>query len=509
MKRRSRWQSFHRWAGLLFAVFLLVFCISGIILNHREAFAGCGVSRSVLPPAYHIKDYNNGIIKGTALLADSSLLAYGNGGIWLTDRDFSRFTDFNAGLPDGADRRNIRNVVRTPDGSLWAAAQYGLYRHDGTEWKEINLSGNHARLTDVTLAADGKGIIALTRDGAYRVADGKAAAIDIKAPEGYRPEASLFKTVWMLHSGELFGMAGRIVVDIIALVIAFLSVTGIILFILPYPMRRAARKALAAKAKRLGGIFKWNFRWHDRTGYWMLVLTLLIAVTGTCLRPPLMIPLVLTKTAPLPGSALDSPNPWHDRMRVIRYDASMQKWILSTSEGFYTVDTGFSGRPVRMKADAVPPVSPMGINVMHQENDSTWIVGSFSGIFRWNPQTGSVTDYMSGKPYERKSGGRPVASDAIAGFSADTRVPAVFDYAKGTPLFGPTDPKLASSPLSLWNTALELHVGRCYSPFLGPVSDLFVFIAGMLLIFILISGYMVHRRATRRKTKSTRQTIIR
>lgn len=52
-----------------------------------------------------------------------------------------------------------------------------------------------------------------------------------------------------------------------------------------------------------------------------------------------------------------------------------------------------------------------------------------------------------------------------------------------------------TAPMSLWNVALELHVGRCYSPFLGPLSDLFVFLSGLLITLVLLSGYIIsHRR---------------
>ena len=40
------------------------------------------------------------------------LLLYGNGGIWLTDSKASYFKDFNEGLPEGADYRQIKNVIR-------------------------------------------------------------------------------------------------------------------------------------------------------------------------------------------------------------------------------------------------------------------------------------------------------------------------------------------------------------------------------------------------------------
>ena len=48
---------------------------------------------------------------------------------------------------------------------------------------------------------------------------------------------------------------------------------------------------------------------------------------------------------------------------------------------------------------------------------------------------------------------------------------------------------LSAIPMSLWNVALELHVGRCYSPLLGPLSDLFVFLSGLLITLVLLWLY--------------------
>lgn len=120
------WKKYHRWFGLILSVFMLVFCVSGIILNHRQLFADCDVSRSILPPAYHIQNFNNGIIKGSIKASDDSVLAYGYGGIWLTDAKMKSWKDFNKGLPKngmteypkhGADE-GWRNLVRCHDGCL-------------------------------------------------------------------------------------------------------------------------------------------------------------------------------------------------------------------------------------------------------------------------------------------------------------------------------------------------------------------------------------------------------
>lgn len=494
-RKRTNWKSFHKWAGLVLTVFLLLFCVSGIILNHREFFAPYSVSRSLLPSAYHIENYNNGLIKGTIVTTEGKLLAYGNSGVWLTDSAFSRFTDFNAGLPAGADFRNIRNIAEGPDGTLWCAAQFGLYHYENGKWQEAELPGNRERLADVAIDSSDGTVVALTRSNAYLGGKDGFKRQNLASPTGFSHKVTLFKTVWQLHSGELFGTAGRIAVDLTALVIIFLCVTGVILFILPYSIRRSARERIQAKARRM----KWNLKWHNRTGYWTIVLTLVIATTGMCLRPPLMIPLALTRTAPIPGTALDNPNPWHDRLRAIREDSFGNCWLLSTSEGFYRVAKDFEGEPE--KIEHAPAVSPMGVNVLRQEPDGTWLVGSFSGIYRWDLTNGLVTDYYTGRPVEGKHRGRPVSDHLVAGFSGDLACgPAVFDYSEGAPALGPTPPALSRQPMSLWNFALELHVGRCYSPFLGPLSELFVLISGLLLTLVLVSGLIIHKRYTKSQT---------
>lgn len=490
------WKRFHKWIGLVLAVFFLLFCISGLVLNHRAFFAPWSVSRALLPGSYHIRNYNNGIIKGTVPLSDGRLLAYGSAGVWLTDRKFSRFSDFNNGLPAGSDRRSIRSIVRAGDGTLWCAAQFGLYRFENGRWRETELPGRAAgeRVTDVTAGGDDGRVVALTRSAVY-VQQGRRFVRTVPgAPAGYSRQMSLFKTVWNLHSGGLFGQAGRVVVDLIAVVIIFLCVTGIVLFVLPFRIRRAAAPKSGVR------LFKWNFRWHDRVGYYALIPAVLLAVTGTCLRPPLMIPFVLMKTAPVPGSVFDGENVWYDKFRAIRWDGRSGHWLISTSEGFVRVEKDFGGRPEPIDAKTAPPVSPMGVNVFEPAGAGRWLVGSFGGLYVWNPEEGSVLDYFSGKPARSGKGGRPVSDCLVAGFTGDSDYgPVVFDYAKGAGIPAAMPALLAGQPISLWNVALELHVGRCYAPFLGPLSELFVFISGTLLTLVLISGLVIHNRHDRKQ----------
>lgn len=544
LKYNFTWKKYHRWLGLVLSVFMLVFCVSGIILNHREVFSGCEVSRKWLPASYYIKNFNNGVVKGTVVKKSAahslssencdSVLVYGCAGVFLTDSRLSTWQDFNAGLPESIDERNVRHVVKAKDGSLWCAALRDVYRYDENShrWKKVELPGNEERIMDVALAKDSMTVVALTRSRVFTIVPfvqygeivkiGKSSSETyrveskiIPAPKKYEPKTTLFKLVWHLHSGEFFGLPGKLVVDAIALVLIVLSITGILLFILPYGIRRAKKLAAKARMKRLGKQFAWNMKWHNKIGYVTIVLTLWIAITGMCLRPPLMVPLVLSK---LPQAVGEGGNVWQDKLRAIRWDAVQGDWLVSTSEGFLRVDEDFSQAPKMLPDDECPKLSPMGVTVWESDGKGGWIVGSFRGIYRWNPVNHSlnqILDYFTGKPSEETSM-IPISDNLVCGYSEDFLggKPLVFDFAKGVEdakgqavALCNDEPKKSrneesmsdliceTAPMSLWNVALELHVGRCYSPFLGPLSDLFVFLSGLLITLVLLSGYIIsHRR---------------
>ena len=544
LKYNFTWKKYHRWLGLVLSVFMLVFCVSGIILNHREVFSGCEVSRKWLPASYYIKNFNNGVVKGTVVKKSAahslssencdSVLAYGCAGVFLTDSRLSTWQDFNAGLPESIDERNVRHVVKAKDGSLWCAALRDVYRYDENShrWKKVELPGNEERIMDVALAKDSMTVVALTRSRVFTIVPfvqygeivkiGKSSSETyrveskiIPAPKKYEPKTTLFKLVWHLHSGEFFGLPGKLVVDAIALVLIVLSITGILLFILPYGIRRAKKLAAKARMKRLGKQFAWNMKWHNKIGYVTIVLTLWIAITGMCLRPPLMVPLVLSK---LPQAVGEDGNVWQDKLRAIRWDAVQGDWLVSTSEGFLRVDEDFAQAPKMLPDDECPKSSPMGVTVWESDGKGGWIVGSFRGIYRWNPVNHSlnqILDYFTGKPSEETSM-IPISDNLVCGYSEDFLggKPLVFDFAKGVEdakgqavALCNDEPKKSrneesmsdliceTAPMSLWNVALELHVGRCYSPFLGPLSDLFVFLSGLLITLVLLSGYIIsHRR---------------
>lgn len=505
---KNFWKKYHKWVGLIFSIFILVFCFSGIILNHREYFSECEVSRRWLPKDYHYENWNNGMIKGTTICPDGSIWFYGNAGIWQTDSCLSEFKPLNNGLRKGIDHRKINNITTLPDGSVWCCGLYDFYRLGGSgEWQLMTPADNDERIADVTCKNDK--LVVLSRSYIYESVAPYTEFVrhEISAPEGYKPSVSLFRTFWALHSGELFGLPGRLFVDALGVIIIILCITGILYFLMPKVIKRKKRnkKEVKLEAKTL----KKSVKWHRKLGKWLIVPTVALAATGMCLRPPLMIPLVMCDVKPLPGSSLDNENAWHGKFRSIRWDEKLNSWLISTSEGFFSLKD-FNSKPVAV--ENTPPISPMGINVFDRYTEDEWLVGSFSGMYRWNPVTGEIVDYIKDKPYTAADYSF-FGSASVSGFSGDLSAAdeIVFDYAGGAIVNKNGDLKIAAmpkvltdQPISLWNFALELHTGRCYYPFLGPFSVLFVFIAGLLLTLTLISGYIILNPKKKKKHKKSK-----
>lgn len=483
---KLKWRKQHKWLGIGMSFFMLMFCVSGILLNHRSLIKDVNVSRKYLPIRYEYRKWNGGLLRGTldldkALVEDSltmkasshRLLLYGNGGIWLSDNKASCFNDFNDGLPIGADYRQIRNVIKAANGSLWAVSPFGIYRYGvHGKWNEVKMPlEDDEKLTDI--ASHGDTLVVLSRSFAYVSLPPYTTfkRIQLSAPKNYDGKVTVFRTVWLLHSGELFGMAGKLVVDAIAVILVLLCITGIIIWL--RPKHRV--------------LMQQSFRLHDRIGRYTIILTLLIALTGWCLRPPVMIALVLNKMPALPGTTLKSENPWHDKLRMIRYDDSCHDWLLSTSEGFYSLD--MSNAKVKALASA-PPVSVMGLNVLQKDVKGRWLCGSFSGLYVWDRQQAKAFDYFTGESAPKKPGA-PFGKKAIAGMSQDFSAPVIAEYYEGT-TFCPQPASMNQLPMSLWNVALEVHSGRIY---IGSIATyIFIFVMGILAVWCLWSGYRIRIR---------------
>ena len=501
-------RKFHKWPGIVITLFVILFSFSGILMNHRGQISSIDIKRSWLPEEYSYQDWNKAAVKSVLQISPDSALVYGNIGIWLSSGNFQTFQDWNAGFPTGIDNRKISKMIKTPDGKLLAVTYFGLYQYSKNvrQWQKILLPVSEERITDIILK--GNELVVQTRSFLLKSDDEKTfQLLNLPAPIDYDGKASLFKTLWLLHSGELWRSAGKLIVDLFGLAILFISLTGLMHFIFPGWLKR--RKAKQKNNASLISARNTNLRWHNRLGWIFIPFLIFVTITGMFLRPPLLIAIANSVVSPIPGTVLSSPNPWYDKLRRVLYDEQQHIFLFSTYDGFFFTDENLQ-EPMRRLPNE-PPVSVMGCNVLEKKGENTYLVGSFNGLFLWNPLNGQVFDYLSGSPYQAPEvAGPPISKDMIDGWFADQKGQEFyFDYNHGVlPIrnniqFGEMSPEIIrKSPISLWNLALEIHTGRIFEPLLGMFYILYVPLAGLCILIVLISGFFIWWMGYRKSKKS-------
>ena len=492
-------------------VFILFWAVSGIVLNHRETFSGIDIGREILAKEYQYENWNNAAIKGKIELESDSMLVFGNIGIWLTTDNFNTYQDFNNGFPDGIDHRKTFCMLRSASNNLYAGTLFGLYYYNKGSgiWQKILLDIENERI--VGLTEDNGNILILSRSFLFRATDHPGnfspARITLPPPVNYDHQVSLFKTLWVIHSGEIYGHFGKLVVDAFATVLIILLITGIIHFIAPGWLRRRKRKQ--KRIKPIARLNRFSYRWHKKIGIWAVAFLLLTSTTGMFLRPPLLIAIATARVDKISYTRLADSNPWHDKLRTIIPDPDSGGYMIGTSEGIFYASYDFSNPLLPLPSQ--PPVSVMGINVLEKLDSDTYLVGSFNGLFAWKPNKGIFIDYLTGEtPQFNERGGSPIGKDMVSGYLVDkSGNEYFFDYNRGAV---PINHErrfiempgriITDSPMSLWNLALEIHTARFFKFLFGRFYILFIPLFGLTMITILITGLVVWIILYNRKSKA-------
>ena len=475
-------------------------------MNHRELVSGIDLRRQVLPDNYEYRNWNNAALKGNLIISKDSILVFGNIGIWLTDSVFNEYTSFNSGFPAGSDNRKISDVLRTTDGNLYAATFFGLYSYDfgDNNWHKFKLEGRGERFTGLECIGDT--IFALSRSHLYKGISGGIKTdftrIELPQPPGFDNKITLFETIWQIHSGEILGLPGKLYVDILGILTIFLSITGIIFFFSPGWIKRRFRRN--RKSEKIIRLSRWSLRWHNKVGAWTFVLLVILFFTGMFLRPPLLIAIGQTKVSPLKYSHLDQPNPWYDKLRDIIYDPDRKVFLLSTSEAICYMNPKDL---IPVKFENQPPISVMGINVFQNYGNGYFLIGSFSGLFLWKPESHDTYNFITGEKFLESGRGRPVGDYKITGLIKDTENKLfLIEYGSGiqpirhNSVFAKMPENiLRESKISLWNFCLEIHTGRIFENLTGSLYILIVPLTGIAGITVVLSGYILWRRKYRKK----------
>lgn len=489
----KKWKWIHKWFSLVLGLLLVLWAISGIVLNHRNLVATIDVNRSLLPSEYQYKNWNLSAIRGGFLVSEDSLLIYGNIGIWLTDSLFSGFSPLMDGLPKGADSRRTMALIQTANGNRYAATQKGLFVWNIADalWQKIQLPLRDERITDLRLK-DGKLVVVSRSEIFLANSNQKIPAftkVVLKPAANDDGRIGLFRTLWVLHSGEVMGTAGKLFVDLLALALVFFVFTGYVYFFFPKWIKRRKRSQLPVQT--LVKANRFSVKWHNKLGIWLAAFLIFTSFTGMFLRPPLLIAIGNMRVAKLPFTVLDDPNTWHDRLRALHWNEDARRWLIAANDGLFYCDEHFSQNPVPFSQQ--PPLSVMGINVMEYQSNGVYLIGSFNGLFHWNPATGEVRNAITGEvPQQRTSAASPLGEHMISGMISAPTKKLIFDYNKGLINEAISMPELiAGIPMPLWNVALEVHTARIFQSVMGIWYILIIPLFGLATLLILISGTIV------------------
>jgi len=503
----KRLRKYHKWPSILLSLFVLIFAVSGIVMNHRSLFSSVDIPRKYLLDDYKYQNWNNAAVKSACKLSPDSILIYGNIGVWLTDSSFTSFTDFNHGFPAGIDNRKIFKLYYSNNGNLYAGTLFGLaqYDYNSGQWQLNSIPVHDKRVVDLMEKNDS--LFILTRSYLLTTPD-EPGSFNFKKyilpqPENYQDNEGLFKTLWVIHSGEIAGFAGKLFVDFIGLVFIFLTITGLIYWLFPKWIRK--RKRNEKQVSSIAKVNRFSLKWHNKIGIWVAMFLVVTTLTGMFLRPPLLITIASSKVGKIPFTILDSPNPWYDKLRRIIYDEQKDQFLVGTNQGIYLADGDLNSDLKYIHPQ--PPISVMGINVFKKIGNGNYLVGSFNGLFIWNPDFDRLVDiYNPQANVHINKGGPPLSENMTAGFIDLGNQQFVFDYNRGVETLNqsiefpkmPEDIRKAS-PMSLWNLALEFHTGRYYSFILGKLYILFIPLFGLTMLLILTTGFWLWWKIYRRK----------
>jgi hypothetical protein len=481
----------HRWLGLVGLLYFFGMAVSGVLLNHPELIAGADLPRTWIPGDYNYRDWNRNSLRGIVIGPAGEQYIYGEAGVWRLDPGSRAPEVASAGLDPSVYYRDTRSLVlvEAPKPFLLAGTRGGLFSRilgGNDSWQRVGLGRGEVREAVVDLLRVEDRLFALTRSHLYAAPlDLPLEFVDATPARESKPDRGipLFRLVFHLHSGEVWGLPGRLAVDLVGLTLGFLTVTG------GYFWWRKRRRTLARGAG--GRLARTGLSWHARLGIWLSPVVLFVAVTGLFQRPPFLIAIVNAAYPPRYHPAAAETNPWHDLLRKVAYDPGRRGLVLSTADGFYEGPADLS-RPFRRVVGG-PPVSVMGATVFRQGLSGRYWVGSMSGLYVWDRRRGWVIDAFTGQPPFFAARG-PVGDHKVVGFAAGDRI-AIADYDRGlTGLDGrPVDfpmPEIIDrgGRISLWHALFEFHNGRLFGFLLGWWVWLVVPLGGFGLLAEVMTG---------------------
>lgn len=497
--RKSRW--LHKYIGLALVLFLMWMSVSGIVLNHPELVAHISIPHWLVPPAYKIKNWNRSSLIGLVYSRSNPdvLYAYGKKGVWKSEDGGKTFTPMQQGFPQS------RFYLKTNHLFLWdkenpfllAATDGGLYRaYLKTEyWQKIPLGRSPEKIKKI-IYANGK-LLVFSESHVYQAnfpaGDLRFSVLPLKR-EGEQNKVTLVKLFFDLHDGKAFGLPGRLLMDVVGVLLFIVSFSGFYIWFNPWRWRRRQRLSLkpvnASKIKLLRTLVKY----HLEIGIYVAIFFLILGGTGFFMRPPFLAFIANGKVSSswYPGKL--SENPWEGKIQNALIDSVRNKIVIACSDGLWQSETDFSHpfKPVTYHV----PIFVMGPTYFETTRGG-YMIGSFNGLFLLDPDKNESMDLITGKKVEKFSNVRPGKWMVTGYFKTPWGQPFITTHDGGVcPLKGELRADLFRVPqamnreftLSLWNFMFELHNGRIFQDITGKLYILIAPFGSFLFVIITLTG---------------------
>lgn len=480
MKKSNLVSKWHKILSLLFTPLLIIFAISGIGLNHANLIKPLSLPVKILPENYHFENWNRGSIQALAKNDQGGIYSAGKNGIGLFFQ--GGYQEITNPLAENNWHNFIYSLYLDQETKqLYVGSRDGLFRYSTTN-KQWHYYKETRKKRIISLVKDPKTlqIIAVANHQVFSIStkhSDRAKSLDIRLGET-KQTVPLFRFIFALHSGEVWGGFGILLMDLLAIALIYFALSGLYYWLFP---KFAKGKLLNRNFKISGGkVFRWLAKHHNSWGLIFAPLLIISAATAMVMRPPGLL-LIVSSQSPV------SIYPSHGNSKILYKitKAAMQgeHLILLTDDGV------FSGSPVDnhlfSSIQFSVPVHGMGATVFQQQDNGNLLIGSFSGLYSWQAKT----DEFSPVNLSNKIKGlMPVAVYQ----KKDSLV--IFDFFRGKLLdenkqFSPMPEAYnEKAEMALWNFLFELHNLRIFQHYIGSFYLLLLLITSLALLVITLTG---------------------
>jgi len=496
--KKSRW--IHKYLGLIFILFFILEGISGIILNHPGIVSAFDVPSFMVPPQYKVNNWNRSSLVKMVFSSFDKKIGFigGKKGVWKTKDGGMTFTKLTDGYPSSQYYGKVSDLLLVKNDfggeSLYACTFAGLYRMNvGNEkWVKLFPEKKNEKVLKILDIADK--MVIFTPSHAYISKKGDK-KLDFKVVKLLRnggnkvKKVSLVRLFFDLHGGKIWGIAGKIFFDIIALLLIFLSISAFYIWIYPKKWKRSR----SSEKKELSG-YGFFYKYHLKIGIWVAFVLLIIGITAFFMRPPF---LALIANGEIDVSLYPSKfpsNPWDEKIHNALHYSKNGKILIEATDGIWEGNDDFSGEFKKIKFPV--EIFVMGTTVFSEYYKGGVLAGSFNGIFHISDD-GKITDIITGEnpgeiisfiPADIMVAGyfiTPDGEEFITGFEKGI-IP--LNGVKREGRFDLPDKLKSDKSFPLWNYMLEIHNGRIFKDAIGGLYILIIPLGALLFILIVITG---------------------